>query len=152
MANPIAFKPAPVDPKLELQRRLNAAPTEHAEALLVAYDLLQAAHDKGLLDMAAGAVRSKDFILGKIAEYAKLPEGINGIRNLLEAAKILVNIDPEILDGLSRALVRANAEHRREEKPPSLLALSRRATSADSRRGLSFVTLLLVALGRTMRK
>lgn len=152
MANPIAFKPAPVNPKHELQRRLDAAPTQHAEALLVAYDLLQAAHDKGLLDMANGVVRSKDFILGKIAEYAKTPEGINGIRNLLEAAKILVNINPDILDGLSRALVTANAEHRREEKPPGLIALARRATSEDSRRGLSFVTLLLAALGRSMKE
>lgn len=152
MANPIAFKPAPVNPKHELQRRLDAAPTQHAEALLVAYDLLQSAHDKGLLDLANGVVHSKDFILGKIAEYAKMPEGINGIRNLLEAAKILVNIDPDILDGLSRALITANAEHRREEKPPSLLALTKRATSEDSRRGLSFVTLLLAALGRSMKQ
>ena len=36
MANPIAFKPNPVDPKLELEKRLSAAPMEHGEALLVA--------------------------------------------------------------------------------------------------------------------
>ncbi len=34
MANPIHFSPK-VDPQTELQRRLKAAPEEHAEALLV---------------------------------------------------------------------------------------------------------------------
>ena len=151
MANPIAFKPLPVDHKLELERRLKAAPREHAEALLVAYDLLQTAHDQGILDLFNGLVHSKDFLAGKVADYAKLPEGINGIRNLLEAAKILVNIDPELLDRLSRSLIAADAEHRQEQKPPSLWQLFRRATSEDSRRGLSLLTLILSGLGRATR-
>lgn len=151
MANPIAFKPSPVDPKLELGRRLNAAPVEHAEALLVAYDLLQTAHDQGILDAINGLVHSKDYIAGKLAEYAKLPDGINAIRNLLEAAKILASIDPNLLDSLSRSMVQANVSHQREKRPPSLWQIFRRATNEDSRRGLSLMTLILENLGRSLR-
>jgi uncharacterized protein YjgD (DUF1641 family) len=152
MANPILFKPAPVDPKLELQRRLDAALKEHAEALLVAWDVLQAAHDKGLLDMLHGAIEAKDAITGKVAEYAKLPEGVAGIRNLLAAMKILAAIDPEVLDRFSRAVQSAAQEHGKETEPPSLLGIVRRAGSEDSRRGLSFATLALENLGRALKR
>jgi uncharacterized protein YjgD (DUF1641 family) len=151
MANPIAFKPAPIDPKQELSRRLAAAPTEHAEALLVAWDILQAAHDEGILDTVHGLVGAKDTIFAKLAFYAKQPEGVATIRNLLAAAKIVGTLDPELLDRLSRVLVDATHEHQQEQKPPSLWQLFRRSTSADSRRGLSFLTLLLNGLGRSLK-
>ncbi len=150
MANPIAFQVKKVDPQVELQRRLAAAPTEHAEALLVAWDLLQAAHDQGLLDTVHGLVSAKDMIAGTLAKYAKLPEGVSGIRNLLSMARVLMMIDPELLDGLARAVTTAGEQHRAETKPPSLWQLGRRAMSEDSRRGLSFMTLLLGGVGKTM--
>lgn len=152
MANPLVFKPNPVDPKTELQRRLDAAPKEHAEALLVAWDVLQAAHDKGLLDAVHGLIGAKDAIAGKVAEYAKLPEGVAGIRNLLAAAKILTVLDPEVLDGLSKVLATASQSHKLEEKPPSLWQIGKRAMSEDGRRGLSFATLLLTGLGRSLKR
>ncbi len=62
MANPLIFKPAAVDPKTELNRRLAAAPTEHAEALLVAWDILQTAHDEGVLDTLHGLIGAKDHL------------------------------------------------------------------------------------------
>jgi uncharacterized protein YjgD (DUF1641 family) len=151
MANPIAFTPAPVDPHLELMRRLNAAPREHAEALLVAYDLLQTAHDEGLLDTVHGMIGAKDTIFGKLAEYAKTPEGIAGIRNLLAGLKILTALDPETLDELSRAVAIAAVEHKRELKPPSLFQIAKRAANEDGRRGLSFMTLLLTHVGRAIK-
>ena len=46
MANPLPFKLAITDPHQELERRLARAPREHAEALLVAWDLLQTAHQQ----------------------------------------------------------------------------------------------------------
>ncbi|MDP9039302.1 MAG: DUF1641 domain-containing protein [Acidobacteriota bacterium] len=152
MANPIAFKPIPVDPRTELTRRLTAAPTEHAEALLVLWDLLQSAHDEGLLDLAHGMISAKDTVAGKLAEYAKLPEGVAGIRNALALLKILSAVDPDALGALSSALSAAAAEHARESKPPSLYALFRRATGEDSRRALSFVTLLLSGAGRSLKR
>jgi uncharacterized protein YjgD (DUF1641 family) len=150
MANPLHFKVV-VDPKQELRRRLDNAPLEHAEALLVAYDILQRAHDNGLLDLANGLVGGRDIIAGKLAEYAKLPEGIAAIRNLIAASKILMALDPETLDQFSKSLVSAAAEHKAEAKPPSLWALAKRATSEDSRRGLSFMTHLLGAIGRSLK-
>jgi uncharacterized protein YjgD (DUF1641 family) len=137
MANPIAFQPKPIDPKLELQRRLDAAPLQHAEALLVAYDLLEEAHNQGLLDLLHGAVGSKDAIMGKIAEYAKQPTSTTAIRNLLALGEILGSIDPELLAPTSP-----------QQKPPSLWQIFRTMRSEDGRRGLGRMTALLTALGR----
>ena len=152
MANPIAFKPIEVDPRTELQRRLESAPTEHAEALLVACDVLQAAHDKGLLDAAHGLIEAKDTIIGKLAEYAKLPQGVAGIRNVLAAAKILAALDPEVVERLARTVVSAKEVHKQEKNPPSTWELMKRATSEDGRRGLSLMTLILTGLGRALKE
>ena len=150
MANPLHFKVV-VDPKQELQRRLDAAPVQHAEALLVGYDILQRAHDNGLLDLVNGLVGGRDIIAAKLAEYGKLPGGIAAIRNLLAAGKILMALDPETLDELSKSIVSATGMHKQEEKPPSVWQLAKRATSEDSRRGLSFMTLLLGAVGKSLK-
>lgn len=152
MANPITFKPLPVDPHLDLERRLHAAPREHAAALLVVYDIIQAAHDNGLLDTAHGLISARDAIAGKLAEYAKTPEGETAIRNLLASAKILASLDPEILDQLSRAIATASEQHKQEQKPPSLWQLFKRTNTEDSRRGLSFLTMLLTSLGRSLKR
>jgi uncharacterized protein YjgD (DUF1641 family) len=151
MAVPLNFKPAPVDPHLELQRRLEAAPREHAEALLVAYDILQAAHDKGLLDTVHGLVSARDTIAGKIAELAHTPEGETGIRNLLESAKLLASIDPSLLEHLNHAVKDASAEHRQERTTPSLWKIFKRVASEDGRRGLSFITIFLTRFGRALK-
>lgn len=151
MANPIAFKPNPVDPKLELERRLAEAPMEHGEATLVAWDVLQTAHDEGILDLVQGLLGAKDTIAGKLAEYAKLPEGVAGMRNLLAFAKILTALDPEVLNCMASALDAASTQHKRELKPPSLWQIGRRLASEDSRRGLSFMTLLLSGLGKSLK-
>ena len=152
MANPIRFTPAPIDPKLELQRRLDAAPVQHAEALLVAWDVLQAAHDKGLLDALHGMIEAKDTITGKVAEYAKLPEGIAGIRNLLSVAKIVTQIDPEVVEKLARSLFQAAEAQHREKETPSLWQIGKRAMSEDGRKGLSFATLLLTGMGQSLKR
>ncbi len=151
MAVPLKFEPKPVDPKLELQRRLDAAPVEHGEAMLVAWDLLQTAHDQGLLDLIHGLVGAKDVIAGKLAEYAKLPEGVSAIRNLMGVAQLLMAIDPDVLLALAKAIESAGTLHQQEQKAPGLFTLARRAISEDSRRGLSLMTFLLAEVGRSLR-
>jgi uncharacterized protein YjgD (DUF1641 family) len=151
MANPLHFKPLPVDPRQEFQRRLAAAPVEHGEALLVLWDLLQTAHDQGILDLLNGMVGAKDTIAATVAKYSATPEGIASIRNLLAAAKLLGQLDPAILDSLSPVLSDATAEHQKERHPPSLWQLFRRSTSPDSRRALSFLTLFLQGFGRSLK-
>ncbi|HEX3968378.1 MAG TPA: DUF1641 domain-containing protein [Edaphobacter sp.] len=150
MAKPLEFKPVPLDFKADLVRRLEKAPDEHAAALMAAYDVLEAAYDEGLLDILHGMIASKDTIITTLSRYASQPEGIAGLRNLLTAAKILTELDPEVLGQISKAMAGATEEHRREEKPPSLFQLARRANSEDSRRGLSFLTMVLSGLGRSL--
>jgi uncharacterized protein YjgD (DUF1641 family) len=151
MANPIAFKPITVDFKADLQRRLEKAPGEHAEAMLKALDVLEAAREAGVLDLLHGMLESKDTIVTTLSKYASLPEGVAGIRNLLTAVKILTELDPEVLDQLSKVMGSATKEHQQEKEAPSLWQLAKRATSEDSRRGLSFMTLLLSGLGRSLK-
>jgi uncharacterized protein YjgD (DUF1641 family) len=151
MAKPIAFKPPAVDFKADILRRLEKAPDDHAAALLAAYDVLEAAYDQGLLDILHGLIASKDTIITTLSQYASRPEGVAGIRNLLTAAKILGELDPEVLDHLSRAMSNATEEHKREQNPPGLFQLARRAGSEDGRRGLSFITLILSSLGRSLK-
>ena len=151
MAKPIAFIPITVDFKADLRRRLEEAPAEHAAALLAALDVIEVAHREGILDLLHGMIGAKDTIAAQLARYAALPEGVAGIRNLLTAAKILTELNPEVLDSLSKAMSTATEEHKREQKPPSLWQLARRANSEDGRRGLSFLTLLLSGLGRSLR-
>jgi uncharacterized protein YjgD (DUF1641 family) len=149
MANPITFKPKAVDPKQELQRRLDAAPTQHAEALLVAYDLLEEAHRQGILDALHGAIGAKDTIVGLLAKYSAEPVSVNAIRNLLILGKILGTLEPEPLSQMSKQMAEAVATHKREPKPPSLWALFKRVRTPEARRGLSFMTLMLGAIGRS---
>ena len=151
MTRPIAFKPITVDFKADLVRRLEKAPAEHAAALLAALDILEIAHREGLLDIIHGLIGAKDTVTSKLAEYAKQPEGIAGIRNLLTAAKILTELNPEVLDELSKAMSATTEEHKREQKPPTLWQLWKRTTTEDSRRGLSFLTLLVSNLGRSLK-
>jgi uncharacterized protein YjgD (DUF1641 family) len=151
MAKPLVFKPVTVDFKADLVRRLEKAPAEHAAALLAAYDVLEAAYDEGLLDILHGMIESKDTIISTLARYASQPEGVTGIRNLLTAAKILTDLDPEVLDHVSKAMAQAATEYKLEPKPPSLFQLAKRANSEDSRRGLSFMTLILSSLGKSLK-
>lgn len=151
MANPIAFKPEPIDPHAELMRRVEAAPREHAEALLVAWDVLQTAHDQGVLDLLQGMLGGRDIISGKLAEMAKSEDGIRLMRNMIAAGRILASIDPNMLQRLGKALDYSAQAHAAEEKPPSLLGLFLRLRAEDSRRGLSFMTHMLTELGRATR-
>jgi uncharacterized protein YjgD (DUF1641 family) len=152
MANPLSFKPSPVDPHLELERRLARAPREHAEALLVVYDILQAAHTNGTLDAVHGLVTARDKIAGRLAEAANTEEGRTVLLNLLEAGKVLASLDPEVLAPLAGAMRQGSEQHKQETAPPSAWQLFRRATSEDGRRGLSFFTLVLTNLGRSLKR
>jgi uncharacterized protein YjgD (DUF1641 family) len=151
MAVPIPFVPKSVDPRLELQRRLDAAPIEHAESLLVAYDLLEAAHQQGVLDALHGALTAKDTIVGMLAKYSAEPLSINVIRNAMILAKILGTLNPEPLSQLSKHMAEAVEAHAKETKPPSLWQIGKRALSTDSRRALSLMTGLLQAVGRAVK-
>lgn len=152
MANPIAFTPKSVNPELELQGRLAAAPRQHAEALLVAYELLGEAHRRGILDALQGAMGARDTIAGTIANYAAQPEGINALRNILALVKLLGTMDPEPLSRLSKEAYTALETHKPEEEPPTLWQLFKRLGHPDTRRGLSLLMAMLRGVGRASRQ
>ena len=151
MASPISFKPEAVDPHRELMRRVDEAPREHAEALLVAWDLLQTAHDQGILDLAQGLIGGRDVIAGKLAEAGRSEEGVQALRNLLAVGRILAAFDPDVLQRMAKSFEREQGATKRDAKPPSLWELFRRVASADGRRGLAFLTTMLTGLGRATR-
>jgi uncharacterized protein YjgD (DUF1641 family) len=148
MARQIFFEPKPYDPKLELQKRLEAAPAQHADALLKAYDVLQSAHDTGLLDILHGALGARDTIVSEAARFAATDLSTNAIRNLLNLGKILGELPPDLLANLARAVPDAVAAQRAERTPPGILAIFRQALSKEGRRGLSFAAHLLTGLGK----
>jgi hypothetical protein len=53
MAQPLNFKPNPLELRTAFKAELQRAPQQHTEALLSLYALLQEAHDRGWLDGAA---------------------------------------------------------------------------------------------------
>jgi hypothetical protein len=57
-----------------------------------------------------------------------------------------------VLTPLVGSMQKSADEHRQEKAPPSTWQLFRRATSEDGRRGLSFLTLLLTNLGRSLKR
>lgn len=153
MAAPLAFKPEPVDAQKELLQRVQSAPQDHAEALLAAWDLLEASHQKGILDMAQGVISGRDAIAGKLAEAANTPDGINVVRNLLALGRIVAALDPEMLYRVSRALDRNPPRiPSAQEKPPSLLSLFRQFRAEDTRRGLAYGLDLLAVVGAATRE
>ncbi len=147
MAQPITYIPQPVDPHVELMRKVEAAPREHAEALLVGWDLLQTAHDQGILDLLHGLVGGRDVIAGQLASALVLPESINAVRNFIALGRIVAAIDPEVLHRLAKAMDQGMQSPQPDGSTPSLFRIMRQATSPAGKRGLSFAVQLLVALG-----
>lgn len=151
MANPLPYVPKKADPKTELLRRLDEAPMQHAEALLVAYDLLGEAHRQGILDALHGAVRARDTVVSELARYAADPVAINALRHVIAVGKMLGSFDPAPISGLAQEAYAAMETHNRETDAPSIWQLFRRLFHKDTRRGLAFLTSMLGALGRATR-
>ncbi|MGI4827408.1 MAG: DUF1641 domain-containing protein [Janthinobacterium lividum] len=147
MAIPITFTPPQVDPSLELMRKIEAAPREHAEALLLAWDTLQTAHDQGILDLLKGLMGGRDIIAGKLAEAMVLPESIDGIRNLIALGRIASAFDPDMLHRLAKAMDQGMQAPHPDGETPSMFRILRQATSPAGKRGLSFAVQMLVAIG-----
>jgi uncharacterized protein YjgD (DUF1641 family) len=149
MAQPIPFNAPPYDPRATLRARVEAAPEAHAAALLAAYDLLQALHDRGILDLATSALAASDELLEEAVDSANTPEAIRGIRNLMFWRQVLGQIEPAWFQGIFRAIpdALATATAQREE-PVRIWRLLRRATSRNSVRGLAAAIDFLESFGR----
>jgi len=149
MARPIALEFPPRDPAAELRSRLESAPVEHAEALLAGYEVLQALHEQGVLDIMRGALTAKDQILETVVATANTPEAVRAIRNLLYWRRILGSIEPEWFKGLFEAIPEGIAKATAERhKPVGLWQIFRRIRSKDSLRAMAAAVDFLEAFGR----
>jgi len=146
MAKAIEFRPQIAPAIEETQRKLDAAPLQHAEALLQAYRLLQTMHDTGTLDFVRGALGAGDTVLNEVVDIATSPQSTRAIRNLLIVINLLGTIDPEALHRLAKAVTPVLTGQQPVE-PPSLFALTRQLFSKDVRRALVAGIVVLGAVG-----
>jgi uncharacterized protein YjgD (DUF1641 family) len=149
MAQPIRFHVRPFDSRETLRARIEQAPSVHAEAVLAAYDLLQALHDRGVLDLATSALKASDDLLEKLVDNANTPDAIRAIRNLMFWRQVLGKIEPRWFQGIFQAIPDglATATAQRDE-PVGVWKLLRRAMSKDSLRGLVAAVDFLESFGR----
>src|SRR5260221_1565186 len=103
MGQPIPINVPPVDARQVLRVRLERAPEEHAQAVLAAYDLLQALHDRGILDVATSAMAASDELLEKVVDGVNTPGAIRSLRNLMFWQGVLGSIEPKWFRGLVQA-------------------------------------------------
>ncbi|MCU1384727.1 MAG: hypothetical protein JWL71_3424 [Acidobacteria bacterium] len=149
MAQPIRFDVPPPDSRAVLRERVERAPQQHADAVLAAYDLLQALHDRGILDVTRSALAASDELLEQAVDAVKTPAAMRALRNLVFWQGILGSIEPKWFKGLVQAvpdgLEIATAERDHPVRPWTLL---RRALSKDSLRGLAAAVDFLESFGR----
>jgi uncharacterized protein YjgD (DUF1641 family) len=149
MAAPILLNLPPRDPRDVLYQRLENAPKEHAEALLAACEILQGLHDKGLLELAKGALGSGEKILEILVEAGNSPEVIRGIRNFMILTKLFATLEPKLLEHLADAVPNALVEAR-TRKPLGLVQLMSKATNADTRRMMTIMIRVVESLGKDL--
>jgi uncharacterized protein YjgD (DUF1641 family) len=149
MAQPIPLQMPARDPRAELQTRLQNAPLQHAEALLSGYELLQRLHDRGVLDLLRGALGSSDKVIEIVVDAAKTPEAIIATRNLLILSKVVFSLEPELLEGIAKAVLISLAQAR-EQKPLSLWQMFKKMCSRDTRRALSTMLNVLESFGKSL--
>lgn len=149
MAKQIEFRPPLPSAAEETQRKLDAAPLEHADAVLNAFRTLQTLHDTNTLDFVRGLLGAGDEVLTQVVSVATSPQSTRAIRNLLVLTNILGSIDPDALQRITTTVTPALTE-RQPAEPPSLFAITKRIFSKDSRRALATGVTLLEAFGRSL--
>ena len=148
MAKPVAYRVfTPADAREDLKRKIDAAPVEHAEAILDGYRLLEQAHESGTLELLRGAMAAQDAIVNHVAGLVSQPEMVNALRNLLILGKVLGSVNPKTLE----TAIGGDDTTKRKHAPPSLFTLVSRMNTPDARRGLDVAAGLLAALGAAAR-
>ena len=149
MAEPIALKLAPRDPREALYHRLENAPREHVEALLAAFEVLQGLQDRGVLEMLRGALGSSDKMLQILVDAVNTPEAICGIRNFMILIRIAGTLEPELLEALAQAVPEGLAQAKMPE-PLGLWKLLKKLSSQDTRRAMTAMICVLESLGKSL--
>ncbi len=149
MAKAIEFRPQAMPAKEEQQRKLDAAPMEHAEAVLDAFRTLQTLHDTHALEFIRGLLGAGDEVLTQVVSVATSPQSTRALRNLLILVDVLGSVNPDALHRITATVTPALTEQQPAE-PPSLFAITRRLFSRDARRALATGVALLEGVGRSL--
>lgn len=94
MAQAVDFRTyTPENSRDDLARRIREAPSEHADALLAAFALLQKLHDVGLLSLASGVISAGNTIIDHLAEVADSAQAVTALRTALIFGSVLNTLD-----------------------------------------------------------
>lgn len=152
MAEPITLTKPTRDSRKELQARLEAAPLEHAEALLDSMELLEQLHKSGVLELLRGALGAGDQILNHAVNAADSPDGVRALRNLLILGKWLSSINPELLQCIATASAATlGSEEKPVIEPPGLFALLNQFRQPELRRSIALINRFLDVLGNQLK-
>jgi uncharacterized protein YjgD (DUF1641 family) len=153
MAKPIALEIAPRDPRKELLAKLESAPVEHAAAILDSYELLQALHEAGVLEMLRGAVTAKDQLVDSAVNTAQTPEAVRALRNALIFGKVMGSINPELMQCFASAIGETLGSERRPViDPPGLFSLLGQFRRPELRRSVALLNQFLETLGTRLKE
>ena len=126
MAVAVEFRTyTPPDSRLDLVRRIESAPREHAEAVLEAYDVLQRLHDTGALSLVNGLLSADDTVIDKVTDVVSSRQAVTALRIAMILGSALTSIDA---DRVHAAVTEA------ETHTPSLWKLLRTACSKEARK------------------
>lgn len=150
MAKAVEFRPTIAPAVDETARKLQAAPVEHAEAVLEAYRTLQTLHDTNALSMLRGLLGAGDTVVSEAVNVLTSPEATRILRNLLVLGALLAAVSPDVLHRMSDSVKPAVERYRGPEDPPSLFRSLFRLFSKDSRRAIATGIAVLEALGHAM--
>ena len=152
MAQPIKLEIPPRDARKELLARLEAAPAEHAEALLDAYALIEQAHAAGVLAMLRGVLSAKDNVVESAVGTAQTPEAVRALRNAILLGKMLGSINPELMECYTTAVSETLGSKRKPViEPPGLMSLLGQFRRPELRRSIALINRFLESLGRQLK-
>jgi uncharacterized protein YjgD (DUF1641 family) len=142
MAVAVEFRTyTPPDSRLDLVRRIESAPREHAEAVLEAYDVLQRLHETGALALVNGLLSAENTVIAKVTDVVSSQQAVTALRIAMILGSALTSIDA---DRVHAAVTEA------ETRTPSLWKLLRCACSKEARQaaglGLSLARILGASL------
>ncbi|WP_263353285.1 DUF1641 domain-containing protein [Acidicapsa acidisoli] len=144
MATAVDFRNfTPVDARVDLIKKLEGAPAEHAEAVLAAYELLRQLHEKGILELLTGLLTAGEAVVNHAVGIISSPQAVTATRLGLMMVNMLGSIDA---DKISTALAAGSKE------PPSLLSMGKQVTSKEARSAMAVGLGLLTAFGEALEK
>jgi uncharacterized protein YjgD (DUF1641 family) len=153
MAKPIALEIAPRDAKKELLAKLEQAPAEHAAAILDSYELLQALHEAGVLELLRGAVSAKDQMVETAVNAAQSAEAVHALRNAIIWGRMMGSINPELMQCIANAVGETLGSERRPViDPPGLFSLLGQFRRPELRRSVALINRFLETLGTRLKE